>query len=97
MAGALALAACASPPPPDDSPSYDQQISRWSGETEADLVTAWGVPAKTHVLADGGRIIEYNQAGEDEKTCTTRFTLDESGRIKRWWYRGAECRPPSSG
>lgn len=100
-AGILAVAAlglaCASQPPPTDAgPSYHQQISRWNGDTEANLVTAWGVPAKTHVLANGGRIIEYKQDAS-VGPCTTRFTLDGTGRIVRWWYTGKDCRAPKNG
>ena len=92
--GLLLATACASPAP-DNSPSYHQLLSEWSGDTEYNLVTAWGVPAKTHVLADGGRVIEYSQMGEDrEFLCKTRFTLDETGKIVRWWYHGNECHAP---
>jgi hypothetical protein len=93
-ATALGALACSSPPPPEPTPSYHEQISRWNGETEANLVTAWGVPHKTHVLAGGGRIIEYTQDLEGETACTTRFTLDRSGTIIRWWYTGNDCRVP---
>jgi hypothetical protein len=92
-AAALALAAalaCASPPPPS-GPSYPEQLSRWEGGNEADLVSSWGMPQKTHVLADGGRVIEYRRKGADEAPCTTRFTLDKSGTVVRWWYAGAGC------
>ena len=90
-----AALACASPP--DTGPSYQEQVSRWKGESEAELVTTWGMPGKTHVLADGGRIIEYQSAGEDETSCTTRFTLDQSGKIVRWWYTGLRCAAPQNG
>jgi hypothetical protein len=96
-AGIAAVLGCASPPPPEQGPSYQEQMSRWQGETEADLVTTWGMPQKTHVLADGGRIIEYRQAGEEETSCTTRFTLDPSGKIVRWWYSGVNCSAPKTG
>jgi hypothetical protein len=55
------------------------------------------MPQSTHVLADGGRIIEYRTPGEDEKPCTTRFTLDRSGTIVRWWYAGVGCSAPKAG
>jgi hypothetical protein len=91
MAAALA---CTSPPP--SGPSYPEQLSRWEGESEAHLITTWGMPQQTHVLADGGRIVEYRTSGEDERTCTTRFTLDPSGTIVRWWYVGASCSAPKT-
>jgi hypothetical protein len=49
------------------------------------------MPQKTHVLADGGRVIEYRRKGGDAGSCTTRFTLDPSGTVVRWWYAGAGC------
>jgi hypothetical protein len=93
---AVAALACASPPS-DPGPTYQELVSRWRGESEAELVTSWGMPEKTHVLADGGRIIEYRSEGEDETSCTTRFTLDATGRIVRWWYTGVGCATPQNG
>jgi len=96
-AGIAAALACASPPPPEPETPYQDQVSRWNGEREADLVTSWGMPQKTHVLAGGGRIIEYRNESEGETSCTTRFTLDASGKIVRSWYTGVSCSPPKSG
>jgi hypothetical protein len=96
-AGIATALACASPPPPAPGPTYQDEVSRWYGEKEVDLVTSWGMPQKTHVLADGGRIIEYRSTGEDESSCTTRFTLDRAGKIVRSWYTGVRCAVPKSG
>lgn len=95
-AGLAAALACASPPPVDSRPAYQDEVSRWTGEKEADLVTSWGMPQKTHVLADGGRIIEYRSTGEDESSCTTRFTLDKGGKVVSSWYNGVSCAVPKS-
>ena len=92
-AGVAAALACAGSPPPE-GPTYQDEVSRWTGEREADLVTSWGMPQRTHVLADGGRIIEYRSTGEDHSFCTTRFTLDQSGKIVRSWYNGVDCAVP---
>ena len=92
-AGIAASLACASLP---SMPSYQEQLSRWEGESEADLVNTWGMPQQTHALADGGRILEYRYS-EDESSCTTRFTLDQSGKIVRWWFTGVSCSAPSTG
>src|SRR5262245_2417130 len=92
-AGAAGLAlglACAAPPP-----NYPEQLSRWQGESEADLVSTWGMPQSTHVLADGGRVLEYRETDDGER-CTTRFTLDSSGTIMRWWYAGVKCAAPAT-
>lgn len=98
--GVAAALACASPLPPDSGPTYQDEVSRWNGEKEAELVTSWGMPQKTHVLADGGRIIEYRATGEsedgDETFCTTRFTLDKGGKIVSSWYNGVGCAVPKS-
>jgi hypothetical protein len=88
--------ACASPPPPESGPTYQDEVSRWNGEKEAELVTSWGMPQKTFVLADGGRIIEYRSTGEEESSCTTRFTLDKGGKIVSSWYNGVKCAVPKS-
>jgi hypothetical protein len=93
-AGIAAALACASPPP---SGSYPEELSRWQGGSEADLISSWGMPQETHVLADGGRIIEYRLSEGDEDSCTTRFTLDPSGTIVRWWYAGVSCSTPKAG
>jgi hypothetical protein len=98
-AGAAAVAAalaCASAPPVDSGPAYQDEVSRWTGDKEAELVTSWGMPQRTHVLADGGRIIEYRSTGEDESACTTRFTLDKSGKVVSSWYNGVGCTVPRS-
>jgi hypothetical protein len=76
-------------------PTYQEQLNRWQGESEADLVGAWGMPQQTHTLADGGRILEYRSAVGEESSCTTRFTLDRTGTIVRWWYAGVNCSAPS--
>jgi hypothetical protein len=90
LAFAIAAAlACASSSP--SGPSYAEQLSRWEGGNEADLVSSWGMPQQTHVLADGGRVIEYRSKDADERSCTTRFTLDKSGTVVRWWYAGSGC------
>ena len=95
-AGIAATLSCASTPV-DSGPSYPEQLSRWQGGSEADLVSTWGMPQNTHVLADGGRIIEYRNPGEDESPCTTRFTLDPTGTIVRWWFAGVSCSAPKAG
>jgi hypothetical protein len=94
-AGIAAILACASPPP--SGPSYPEELGRWQGGSEADLVSSWGMPQETHILADGGRIIEYRNSEGDESSCTTRFTLDPSGTIVRWWYAGVSCSTPKTG
>ena len=96
IAVAAAALACASTSPVDSGPTYQDEVSRWTGEKEAELVTSWGMPQRTHVLADGGRIIEYKSTGQDETSCTTRFTLDKSGKIVSSWYNGVDCSVPKS-
>jgi len=91
-AGIAAILACASPPP---MPTYQEQLSRWQGEGEEDLVSAWGMPQQTHTLADGGRVLEYRSSADGGSSCTTRFTVDRTGVIMRWWYAGVKCSAPS--
>ncbi len=95
-AAMLALASCsASAPPPKQIEPYDQSVSRWMEETEANLVNAWGIPQKTHSMETGGRVIEYIRVRSGQTLCTTRFTIDGYGVVKKTWFRGSDCRVPS--
>jgi len=94
--GVAAALACASTPPIETGPPYQDEVSQWTGKKEADLVVSWGMPAQTHVLADGGRIIEYRSKGKDKSSCTTRFTLDKGGKIVGSWYTGVNCALPKN-
>ena len=91
VAGLCAVAACTKPA---SGPTYDEYVARWVGDAEVNLVSAWGIPAKSHALQQGGRIVEYTRAQNEDVVCTTRFTIDESGRIVKYWYLGSRCRPP---
>jgi hypothetical protein len=93
VVAALLGAACTKPPL---GPSYEEYVARWVNSTEANLVSAWGIPGKSHSLETGGRIIEYTKSESGEVICTTRFTIDETGRIVKYWYRGSKCRAPES-
>ena len=88
------LAACAAPL---QGPTYDEYVARWVDDTEARLVSSWGIPERTHSLQTGGRIVEFTTIQKDEVVCTTRFTVDESGKITKYWYRGKKCNVPRSG
>ncbi len=88
----LFVATACTPLPP--GPSYDEYVARWVDDTEVSLVSSWGIPGKTHSLETGGRIVEYTRSQEGEVVCTTRFTIDEAGKIIKYWYRGTKCRAP---
>lgn len=96
LAGAIfaVLAACTPPPP---GITYDEYVSPWVGGTETGLVSAWGIPQNTHTLETGGRIVEYTRTQGTEVVCTTRFNIDQTGNITKYWYRGSHCRAPSGG
>ncbi len=87
----LVVTACTPLPP---GPSYDEYVARWVEDTEVSLVSSWGIPGKTHSLETAGRIVEYTRMQEGEVVCTTRFTIDEAGKIIKYWYRGTKCRAP---
>ncbi len=89
VAALVILTACTPPPP---GPTYDEYVGRWVEDTEVSLVSSWGIPEKTHSLETGGRIVEYTRKLEGEVVCTTRFTIDESGKIMKYWYRGTKCK-----
>ncbi|MDJ0942887.1 MAG: hypothetical protein QNJ30_05465 [Kiloniellales bacterium] len=94
----LGLASCtASAPPPKEIDSYDRAVSGWMEETEASLINAWGIPQKTHSMETGGRVIEYVRVKSGKTLCTTRFTIDGYGVVKKAWFRGSDCQVPSSG
>ncbi len=96
LAGAaLAILGACTPPPP--GLTYDEYVSPWVGGTEVGLVSAWGIPQNTHALETGGRIVEYTRQQGGETVCTTRFNIDESGTITKYWYRGSKCRAPRAG
>ena len=89
-AGGLALAACSTAQPQP----YNQYLASWKGKTEQELVIAFGIPGSTHVMAGGGRVLEYQERDGDRAVCTTRFTVNAGGRVDGWWYKGTECTPP---
>ena len=96
-AALLALASCsASPPPAKEIETYDQAVSRWMEQPEASLVNAWGIPQKSHSMETGGRVIEYIRVKQGKTICTTRFTIDGYGLVKKTWFRGSDCQVPSA-
>jgi len=94
LAAALALAACKSPP---RGLTYDEYVSRFIEDTENNLVSAWGIPDDSYSLETGGRLLEYVEQDTNEVLCTTRFTIDSYGLVKKYWYRGKKCLPPQQG
>lgn len=97
-AALLGLASCtASAPPPKEIEPYDQSVSKWMEETEANLINAWGIPQKSHNMETGGRVIEYVRTRSGETLCTTRFTIDGYGIVRKTWFRGTDCRLPGPG
>ena len=90
VVGALVLAGCSSTPPQP----YNQYLASWKGKSEQELVVAFGIPDDTHVMAQGGRVLEYADKDGDRLTCTTRFTINSGGRVDGWWYKGTDCSAP---
>ena len=96
-AAGLVLSACAEPQPAKEIVPYDKSVSQWVDDTEANLVNSWGIPSKSHAMETGGRIVEYTQAGAEGKTvCTTRFTIDGNGLVRKTWFKGTDCAAPGS-
>lgn len=91
-AGLLVLSSCAAPP---RAPSYDDYVSRWINDSEVNLVQSWGIPSDSYGLEGGGRVVEYTEESSDTVTCATRFTIDNGGRVAKYWYRGSDCSPPA--
>ena len=88
------VAACAPSRAPITPITYEEYIARWESKSETQVVVAWGMPDQTHNSTDGGRVIEYRRAAGGVVACVTRFTMDSTGRVINWWYRGDDCRPP---
>jgi hypothetical protein len=86
--GAVAIAACAQQP---KGPAYDEVINSYIGNTEANLVSTWGIPDRSHKLATGGEVLEYTRRADGDVVCTTRFTIDRTGRVVKTWYNGTGC------
>jgi len=83
---------------PVASVSYEQTLQSWVDASEQDLVASWGVPERSQRLTDGAQALEYRRLDGDGKLlCSTLFTADVSGVIRRWAYRGSDCRPPRLG
>jgi hypothetical protein len=83
---------------PVASASYEQALQSWVDASEQDLVASWGVPERSQRLSDGAQALEYRRLDRDGKLlCSTLFTADASGIIRRWAYRGSDCRPPRLG
>ena len=91
------LSACASEDPAVTTAPvpYDAAVSQWMDETESNLVNAWGIPSKSHPMETGGRIVEYTRTVAGKTVCTTRFTIDGNGLIRRTWFTGSDCRTPN--
>jgi hypothetical protein len=78
--------------------SYEQTLQSWVDASEQDLVASWGVPDRSQRLTDGAQALEYRRLDGDGKLlCSTLFTADPAGTIRRWAYRGSDCRPPRLG
>ena len=93
----LLAAGCETPPSPDRVAGYEQYVARWIEDSEANLVASWGIPDSSHAMETGGRIVEYTQAGAEGKTvCTTRFTIDGNGLVRKTWFKGTDCAAPGS-
>jgi hypothetical protein len=88
VAAAALIAGCAQQPA---GPSYAEVINSYIGNTEANLVSTWGIPDKTHRLSTGGQVLEYVRHQDGKTVCTTRFTIDRMGRVVETWYEGGGC------
>jgi len=83
---------------PVASASYEQTLQSWVDASEQDLVASWGVPDRSQRLSDGTEALEYRRLDHDGKLlCSTLFTADGAGTIRRWAYRGSDCRAPRLG
>jgi len=52
----LLLAGCA------NSVRYGNLLNTWVGKSEENLVKTWGIPSRSYKMADGQKMVEYNNA-----------------------------------
>ena len=67
------LAGCAS--------TYNE-MDKWMGHNETEIVSLWGDPYSTRETQDGMRILTWKKYNfNQDKTCTKSFTVDKYGKI----------------
>ena len=69
---ALILAGCAT------SLQYGNMLNTWVGNSEENLVKTWGIPSRTYMMADGQKMIEYNNS-QDTVNYQTPATYKSGG------------------
>lgn len=68
-------------------------MQSWVGQTESELISAWGAPTRTMQLADGTRVHTWESpyGKNGQRLCRQSFTIDSDGRIVSFSLQG--CPP----
>lgn len=75
---ALLLAACATPA------KFESKMNGFVGGPEAAVVSTYGPPQSSYVLADGSRVIQYTRGGQmviPGATTSTPVTTNTTGTV----------------
>lgn len=102
----LALSSCVTQPRRDEHEEFTASLKTWVGKTEDELVTAFGMPTKTHETPNGTRVLEFNSisarklavtgyAGSEvtayDKYCKTTFVIGKTKTIESGSWEGNDC------
>jgi hypothetical protein len=80
------LAGCAS--------TYNE-MEKWVGHKEAEIVSLWGAPSSTLEAEDGVKILTWKKYNFNQnKTCTKSFTIDKNEIITA--HSDLDCSLPIS-
>ncbi len=71
------------------------EMEKWVGHKDSEIISLWGAPSSTHDTQDGMKIITWKKYNfNQDKTCTKSFTIDEKGIITS--HSDLDCSLPLS-
>ena len=80
------LAGCAS--------TYNE-MDKWMGHKESEIVLLWGTPSSTYDNQDGSKMLTWKKYNfNQDKTCTKSFTVNDEGTITA--HSDMDCSMPIS-
>jgi hypothetical protein len=89
----IAAAGCAQrrlPTVEEASATVTERLNSAMGLSERELIRKIGVPTSSYVLADGSRVLEYEESDYLSSgvtiTCKITVDVDETGTVSGWSY-----------
>ena|ERR1035437_2526656 len=71
------------------------EMEKWVGHKDSEIVSLWGSPSSTHDTQDGTKILTWKKYNfNQDKTCTKSFTIDKDGIITA--HADLDCSLPLS-